>query len=174
MSEESTPTLINRVAQSKLVTLDLEKYYPEIEIHHFDLKDFLFQGFVLKEKEFRQSLKEHDWQQYKGGLLLIFCSTDAIIPRWAYMLVTGYASGIAKEIFSGTMQNYLQVHYQKVIAGMDAGEFEGKPVIIKGCSDREVPASAYVDITLRLAPVAASIMYGEPCSTVPVFKKPKI
>lgn len=164
-------TLINRVDQSGIVTIDLEKYYPPFQVLSFDLNDFLFHGLILKEKDFRQALKEHNWQQYKDAVVCVYCSSDAIIPIWAYMLVSSYASPVATEVFSGTATDWLRHYYHTALQNLDLQPFKDKKIVIKGCSDKEVPASAYADITGRLMPVAQSIMYGEPCSTVPVFKK---
>lgn len=165
--------LVNRVASSGLVTLKLEEYFPKEELASFDLKDFLFMGLILKEKDFREALKQHDWTQYEGKNLIILCSADAIIPVWAYMLVTAYASPFAKEIFQGNAEEFYKHIFQKELDKLDASEYEGKRIVIKGCSDKPVPPSAYVELTRKLQPFALSIMYGEPCSTVPIFKRPK-
>lgn len=166
-------TLVNRVASSGLITLNLENYYPTKEIVVFDIKDYLFMEMILKEKEFRQKLKELDWSVYEDKIVLINCTTDAIIPVWAYMLVASALDGVAATTFSGDMSSYLSHHYQAVIASMDLSEYEGQKIVIKGCSDKEVPPSAYSFLTYRLKSLAQSIMYGEPCSTVPIYKKPR-
>jgi Protein of unknown function (DUF2480) len=166
--EEST--LVNRVANSGLITFNLEDYYPRAEIAHFDLKNFLFMELILKEKDFREALKSHDWTQYEDKIVLVYCSTDAIIPMWAYMLAATHLQPIAAEIFQGTQEAYLVNAYQKALAKIDPTDFAGKKMVIKGCSDKPVPAAAYLEITRILRPVAQSIMYGEPCSTVPIFK----
>lgn len=171
MSEQP---LVNRVANSGLINFNLEEHYPEQEFASFDLKDYLFQGLILKEKDFRKSLKEIDWTTYQDKILLVYCSTDAIIPVWAYMLVSAYAEEYAHEIFQGSKEEYLKHHYQNFIATIDAESFSQKRVVIKGCSDKAVPPSAYLAITRKLKPYAQSIMYGEPCSTVPIFKRPRI
>ena len=165
--------LVNRVASSGLVTLKLEEFFPKEELALFDLKDFLFMGLILKEKDFREALMEHDWAQYEGKNLAIFCSADAIIPVWAYMLVTVYAAPFAKEIFQGTADEFHKHIFQKALDQVDASQYEGQRIVIKGCSDKPVPPSAYVELTRKLQPYALSIMYGEPCSTVPIFKRPK-
>jgi hypothetical protein len=165
--------LVNRVAASGLITIKLEEYFPTTPLAHFDLKDYLFKELILKEKDFRESMKAHDWSQYEGKVLLVYCSTDAIIPMWAYMLVATYAAPVAQEVFQGGALNYYQLHYANAIHQMDISGYEDQRIIIKGCSDHPVPASAYLDLTKRLRPVAKSIMYGEPCSTVPIFKKPR-
>jgi hypothetical protein len=166
--------LVNRVDQSGLITIDLEKYYPNQAIYTFDIKDYLFHGLILKEKDFRDALKQHDWLQYKEGILCVLCSTDAIIPVWAFMLVNTYAVTQASEIFTGSQEEYIKAHYRKLIGSLDIEQYIDARVVIKGCSNKPVPASAYADITTKLSPHAQSIMYGEPCSTVPVFKRPRV
>ena len=166
--------LINRVAQSGIITINLEQYYPESEISKFDLKDFLYMDLILKEKDFRQALKELDWAVYQDKVLLIFCSNDAIIPQWAYMLVASHAEEYAKETYAGNLEAYLNHHYQNVIEGLDVSSYTDKRIVIKGCSNKPVPAGAYQNITRKLKPLALSIMFGEPCSMVPIYKKPKL
>lgn len=165
-------TLVNKVANSKLITFKLEDYWPEAAFATFDLKDYLFMELILKEKDFRAAIKDHDFSQYKDKVLLVFCSADAIIPAWAYMLVAAAASPFSAEIYQGTEEEYLRQHYHQTIAGLDSQAFADQRVVIKGCGDKNVPASAYLDITAKLRPVARSVMYGEPCSTVPVYKRP--
>ncbi len=166
------PTLVNRVAQSGLITIDLETFYPEGEIVPFDLKDYLFMGLILKEKDFREALKGHDWAQYSGKNIAVFCSADAIIPLWAYMLVTAYAAPYARDVFQGVPEAFVEAAFLKKIAALDITPYEGRRLVIKGCSNRPVPPAAYVEITRRLQPIAQSILFGEPCSTVPVYKRP--
>lgn len=166
--------LVNRVANSGLVTLKLEDYYPTNEIIHFDLKDYLFQGLILKEKDFRTALKEYDWSSLNETTLLVYCSTDAIIPVWAYMLVASYAAKFTDKVYQLSETEYLKKHFSDMIASIDISEYEGQKMVIKGCSDKPVPPSAYLDIMTRLEGIAQSVMYGEPCSTVPVYKRPKI
>ena len=165
--------LVNRVANSGLVTLDLEEFYPAGAVVPFDLKDYLFMELILKEKDFREALKAHDWAQYTGKNLVVFCSADAIIPVWAYMLVATYAAPYADDIALATPEQFVEIAFLKKIAALDIAEYEGQRVVVKGCSDKPVPPSAYLEITRRLQPVALSILYGEPCSTVPVYKKAK-
>ena len=165
--------LVNRVAESSLVTLNLEDYFPKAPIIAFDLKDFLFQGLILKEKEFRAALKEYQWPKLQDGYLALYCSTDAIIPTWAFMLVAAYATPYAKEIFMGDTDRFLQHYYTGLLSKLELGHLNGSRVVIKGCSNKPVPTSAYVDLTTKLQPLAQSIMYGEPCSTVPIFKRPR-
>ena len=172
MSDQNN-ILVNRVANSGLITLNLESYFPEGDMVVFDIKDYLFQGLILKEKEFRKALKEYDWKQYQGKILLVLCSTDAIIPVWAYMLISAYARPYTSDVYAGSREDYLKAFYYKVIKDMDMAEYKGKRVVIKGCSKRPVPASAYLQLTEALQPVVQSLMYGEPCSTVPIFKRPR-
>ncbi|MEL6143260.1 MAG: DUF2480 family protein, partial [Bacteroidota bacterium] len=121
----------------------------------------------------RTALKEHDWNQYQDKILLVYCSTDAIIPVWAYMLVAASAQGDASQVFQGTEEAFLTNHYEKVITNLPLAEYEDKRIVVKGCSDRPIPASAYLTVTAHLQAVAKSIMYGEPCSTVPIWKRPR-
>lgn len=163
--------MVNRVANSNLVTIDLENFYPEGDIVAFDLKDYLFMELILKEKEFREALKGHDWEQYAGKNLAVFCSSDAIIPMWAYMLVASYAAPFARDIVQGHPDQFAEMAFMKKLASLNPDDFVDKRLVIKGCSDKPVPPSAYLEITRLLQPVARSIMFGEPCSTVPVYKK---
>ena len=164
--------LVNRVAQSGIITLNLEEHYPSSEVKTIDLKDYLFQGLILKEKDFRTALKEHDWSIYEDRILCVYCSTDAIIPTWAYMLVASHASSYAQAIFQGSQEEYLKFHYYNVLASFDVSQYTDQRIVIKGCSNVPVPPSAYARLTELLRPVAKSIMFGEPCSTVPIYKKP--
>ena len=170
MSTAEKP-LVNRVASSGLITFNLENYYPAKPIYHFDLKDYLFRELILREKDYRSALAEHDWEQYRDGVFLVYCSTDAIIPVWAYMLVTRYVVDICDEIHLGDESSFLRSHYREVADGLDTAPYVDQRVIVKGCSEKPVPASAYLDISRKLLPVVKSLMYGEPCSTVPIFKK---
>lgn len=170
----SDQPLVNRVANSGLITLNLEEFFPAEEVMAFDLKDYLFMELILKEKDFRQALKAHDWTQYEGKNLAVFCSTDAIIPVWAYMLVAAYASPHVVQIFQGNPETFYQVAFQMALTRINGADYEQKRVVIKGCSNKPVPPSAYVELTRRLRPYAQSIMYGEPCSTVPIFKRPRV
>ena len=163
--------LVNRVAGSGLITLNLEDFFPKEELATFDLKEYLFMELILKEKDFRAALTEHDWQQYESKNLVVFCSADAIIPVWAYMLVTAYAASYAKYIFQGTAEEFYKMAFQLALSNIDEKKYENQRIVIKGCSDKPVPPSAYVELTRKLQPYAKSIMYGEPCSTVPIFKK---
>ena len=165
--------LVNRVAASGLITIKLEDFFPEVDIATFDLKDYLFMEMILKEKDFRTALKEHDWSQYEGKVLLVFCSTDAIIPMWAYMLVAAYATPFVKTLFQGNEAQYYQSAFDKILSELDIEPYKGQRLVIKGCGEKQVPASAYLELTRLLQPHAKSIMYGEPCSTVPIFKMKK-
>lgn len=163
--------IINKVANSGLVTFNLEDYYQPGERVELDIKDTLFMGLILKEKDFRQWIKEHDWEQYRSKNVAVFCSADAIVPTWAYMLVASKLSGIAGHFVFGDLKLLEFSLYQKALAGVELSEFEDKRVVIKGCSEKQVPESAYVEISRILLPVVKSLMFGEPCSTVPVYKK---
>jgi hypothetical protein len=163
--------IVNKVAQSALVTLDLEKFYPEEELVTFDVKDYLFMELILKEKEYRETLKNLDWSIYKNKNVAITCSVDAIIPLWAYMLAVTYLEPFAKDIIFGTADEVFNILFLRKLQQIDAKEYEDKRVVVKGCGDKQIPATAFVEITKILTPVVKSIMYGEPCSTVPIFKK---
>lgn len=166
--------LINRVANSGLITINLEEFFPKEKLVVFDLKDYLYKELILKEKDFRIALKELDWSQYEGVNLLVICSADAIIPVWAYMLVAGYAEPFANEIFQGDETTFYKVAFENALRDFDGAQYEGRKIIIKGCSNKPVPPAAYVMLTKKLRPFAQSIMYGEPCSTVPIFKRPRV
>jgi hypothetical protein len=163
--------LRNKVAESGIITINLESYFPQEEVCSFDIKDFLFMEMLLKEKEFRTALDNHDWEQYKNKHVAIFCSTDAIIPMWAYMLVASRLTPVAKSVFEGTINELFKKVFLDNIASIDESEFEEKRVVIKGCGDKEIPAYAYTAISNKLLSKVKSLMYGEPCSTVPVYKK---
>jgi hypothetical protein len=165
--------LVNRVKKSPLVTLNLETYYPDGNIVAFDLKDYLFKGLILREKEFRAAIDEINWEEFRDNLLCVYCSTDAIIPVWAYMLVATKAEPHAQDCFFGKKEQFLQYYFKKQIENEDWSKYQDGLIVIKGCSEKEVPRSAYFDLTLALKPYAKSIMFGEACSTVPVYKKKK-
>lgn len=169
----NTDTIINKVQQSGLVTIDLEDYFHTGEKVLFDIKNYLYQGIILKEKDFRTFLKEHDWEQYVGKNVAITCSVDAIIPTWAYMLVTTKLQPHANMTVSGTLKDLHVKIFSDAISKINVQEFNQSKVVIKGCGKLEVPVSAYVELTNKLLPVVSSIMYGEPCSTVPVYKQLK-
>ena len=164
--------LVNKVAQSGLLTFNLEDLYPaEGKVVSFDLKDHLFKGLILREKDFREALAATEWSQYSGKILAVYCSADAIIPNWAWMLVAANAEPFAEKVIMGDPAIALRRYYSDVLAKTDLSAYADQRVVIKGCSDKEVPAEAYLEITQLLRPIAKSIMYGEPCSTVPVYKK---
>ena len=167
MSEE----IVNRVAQSKLLTFDLEDYYPQGKRVLLDIKDWLYEGFILREKEFRNHVSSHDWAQYTDAYVALHCSTDAIVPGWAYMLIATELHPFAKKTVQGNLEQMETTLYQSVIENMDISKFEDKSVIIKGCSTKPVPPNAYLWIPNRLLGVAKSVMYGEACSSVPLFKR---
>jgi hypothetical protein len=162
--------LVNKVANSGLVTLDLEKYIPREEIVSFDLKDHLFMGLILKEKDFREALKNLDWSIYSGRNVSVTCSVDAIIPLWAFMLVVTYLEPVAHDVYVGTATEMYKHSFLKNISRIDAGEFAGQRIVVKGCGEVSIDNYAYAEITRLLRPVVKSIMYGEPCSTVPIYK----
>jgi len=163
--------IVNKVADSGIVTLDLEQFYPKGEIAVFDMKDHLFMGLILKEKDFRTTLQNLDWEQFRDKNVAVTCSADAIIPVWAYMLVASYMQPLAKEIVFGNVQTLVRTLISQNLSKIDATEYEDKRVVIKGCGEISIPDAAYMEITAKLRPFAKSIMYGEPCSTVPIFKK---
>ncbi|WP_036151132.1 DUF2480 family protein [Maribacter forsetii] len=163
--------IVNKVAQSKLITFNLEDYYPKGNRVVLDIKDWLFEGFILKEKEFRAFVEAHDWSQYEGAYVAMQCSTDAIVPGWAYLLLSMKLSGIAKKAVQGSLVDLETSIYQSIIENIDVSEYQDKLLIIKGCSNKPVPSNAYLFLAERLKPVAKSIMYGEACSSVPLFKR---
>ena len=167
MAEE----IVNRVANSKLVTFNLEDYYPEGKRVLFDIKDWLFQELVLREKDFRVFVKAHDWSQYQDSYVALTCSTDAIVPAWAYMLITTSIESFAEKTVVGTLENLETAIYQDIINGLDVSGLKDKPVIIKGCTNKPVPLNAYILLTAKLKAVAKSVMYGEACSSVPLYKR---
>lgn len=164
-------TIVNKVAQSGLVTLDLADFYPEGEIVTFDVKDYLFMELILKEKEYRETLKNIDWSSFKNKIVAMTCSADAIIPLWAYMLAVSHLEPYAKDIIFGNADQVLKILFLKRLQQIDPKEFSDKRVVIKGCGDKLIPEAAFVEITKILRPEVKSIMYGEPCSTVPIYKK---
>ena len=163
--------IINKVSLSTLETVDLEKFYPTEEIIVFDLKPYLYMELILKEKDFRTSLQEVDWHTYAGKIVAVTCTADAVIPVWAYMLVASYLEPFAKDIIMGDETAAVKQILLKRIGSINPDEYKDKRVVIKGCGDLAIGDFAYMEITRLLRPVAKSIMYGEPCSTVPIFKK---
>lgn len=162
---------VNKVAESGLISFDLEAYYPKGEIKTFDLKEYLFMGLILKEKDFRAALLITNWAPYTNAHVAITCSADAIIPMWAYMLVASYLQPIAANVVFGDEQKLISTILLKNLAAVKGEEYTDKRVVVKGCGEITIPESAYVEITNILRPFAKSIMFGEPCSTVPIYKK---
>lgn len=162
---------VNKVSESGIVSLNLEDYYPKEEIALFDLKDYLFMGLILKEKDFRESLKNLDLSPYNDKIVAVTCSADAVIPMWAYMLTVSYLQPVAKEVVFGTEEEVKKALLLKNIAQLPVSEFTDKRVVIKGCGEIPVGEAAYLQATQLLRPVVKSIMYGEPCSTVPIYKR---
>jgi hypothetical protein len=163
--------IINKVANSGLITFDLEDLYHRGERVVYDLKDNLFMGMILKEKDFREFLKNHDWTQYAGKNIAITCSEDAIVPTWAYMLLTLKLQPVANLVVFGTLEELENKLFFDALNKVDVETFRGARVVVKGCSKVPVPTAAYVEITRLLQPVVQSLMFGEPCSTVPLYKR---
>lgn len=166
-------TIVNKVAESGIITLDLSNYLPNEEaMVAFDFKPFLFREMILREKDFRASMKEHDWSQYQGKNVSIVCSVDAVIQMWAYMLVATNLQGIAASVYVGSKEEHLKKIIADNINQINQEDYKDKRVVLKGCGDIAVPEIAYVTATDKLKPVVKSLMYGEPCSTVPIYKQP--
>jgi fructose-1-phosphate kinase PfkB-like protein len=163
--------IINRVANSALITIDLTDYAPKETIAILDVKDFLFEGIILKEKEFRNTLKEFDFSFYTDKIVALYCSSDAIVPMWAFMLLTSYLNNSASKIHFGTKEEVFQKIFSDNIDAIDATEFENKKVIVKGCGRVPLTETLYIAITKKLQNTVSSLMFGEACSAVPVFKK---
>lgn len=164
-------TIVNKVAESGIITLDLAEYLPKTEVVVFDMKPFLFREMILREKDYRAALPTHDWQQYSGKHVAVLCSADAIVPVWAYMLAATYLQQVAASVYFGTAEELTKSLLLKNIEALPQDDYTDKRVVIKGCGDTPIPDAAYVAITNHLKPVVKSLMYGEPCSTVPVYKK---
>ncbi|MBB5622374.1 hypothetical protein HDE69_003449 [Pedobacter cryoconitis] len=163
--------IVNKVASSGLVTFNLELYYDQGERVVYDIKENLFHGLMLREKDFREFIKTHDWASYTGKNVAVICSADAIVPTWAYMLLANKLKPFANEVVFGGLDTLEAVLFSKALAKVDLSVYQDARVVVKGCADIDVPVSAYVEITSLLTPVVKSIMYGEPCSTVPIFKR---
>lgn len=163
--------IINRVAQSKLVTFDLEDYYPKGERKVVDIKDWLYEGIILREKEFRDHVDAHDWAMYQDAYVALHCSTDAIVPGWAFMLVSSKLAPYAQKVVVGGLEDLETALYQTILENLDVSDFTDKPVIIKGCSHKPVPANAYITAITKIQQVAKSVMYGEACSSVPLYRR---
>jgi hypothetical protein len=167
MSDE----IVNRVANSKLITINLEDYYPKGTRTVIDIKNWLFQELILKEVDFREHLKNHNWSQYNNHYVALTCSVDAVIPAWAYMLITTYISPFAQKVVVGNVALLETSIFQEIINNLNIEEFKNKPIIIKGCSNKPIPETAYLQLINKLQPIVKSIMFGEACSTVPLFKR---
>ena len=169
MAEE----IINRIANSNLTTIDLEDFYPKGNRIVFDIKGWLYEELILREKDFRESVKNHDWSQYQDSYVALTCSSDAIIPSWAYLLLTVELTPFAKQVVVGDLALLETVIYQDIINQIDISDYQDKPIIIKGCTNKPIPSSAYTLLIQKVKPVAKSVMFGEACSTVPLYKKKK-
>lgn len=168
MAEE----IVNKVAgNTNLITFDLEDYYPKGNRILFDIKDWLYEGLILREKDFRKQVADHDWSQYQDTYVALTCSTDAIIPGWAYLLVTSVVFPFAKKVTVGSLEIMETVLYEEIIRDLDVSKYQNKFIIIKGCANKPVPQGAYIALIQKLQPVAKSLMYGEACSSVPLYKK---
>jgi hypothetical protein len=168
---EIQENFVNKVAASGLVTLNLEEYFHQGERVVYDIKDNLFHGLMLREKDFREFIKSHDWSLYTDKNIAIICSADAIVPTWAYMLLATKMKPYANEVVFGSLETLEATLFVRALAKIDISAFANERVVVKGCADIEVPTAAYVEITNLLSPVVKSIMYGEPCSTVPIYKR---
>lgn len=165
--------IVNKVKQSKLETVDLEKFAEGIVIKELDLKDYLFHEMILKEKDFREYMDQHKWSEYDGAYLTIYCSTDAIIPKWAYMLVVQHAQDHARNVYFGSREEALKQLFREKLDLVKWDKYDGKFVLLKGCSKMDVPPDVYMYATKKLLPHVQKLMYGEACSNVPVYKKPR-
>jgi len=166
-----TDEITNRVANSKLQVIDLEDFYPEGKRVALDIKDWLWEGLVLREKDFRNHVTEHDWSQYQDAYVALYCSTDAIVPDWAYMLISVKLQGIAKLIVVGNLEHLESIIYAQIISELNTSDYKDMPVIIKGCSNKPVPVNALVLLSQKLKPITKSLMFGEACSSVPLYRK---
>ncbi|MEZ4688002.1 MAG: DUF2480 family protein [Bacteroidia bacterium] len=162
--------IVNRIAQSPIVTFKLEEHIPAGERVELDIKPVLFMEMILREKDFRAWVKEHDWEQYAGKHVALTCSVDTVIQTWAWMILTTQLAPFAKTVMVGTLEELEKALWQKKLAEIDFSQFEGKPVVVKGCSTQPVPPSVYAETARLLLPYAKKISFGEPCSTVPVWK----
>ena len=163
--------IVNRVANSALVTIDLEDFYPEGNRVILDISQWLFEGIVLREKDFRNNIKNHNWSQYQDCYLALTCSTDAIVPGWAYMLISIELVPFARKAVVGSLETLESILFSEVINTLYLSDFKNKSVIVKGCAHKPIPQNAFVLLSQKLQPIAKSIMYGEACSSVPLFKK---
>lgn len=169
MAEE----IVNRVAKSPIKTFNLEELYRAGERFEIDIQQWLYEGFILKEKEFRQALKDYDWSKYDNGFVALHCSSDAIIPAWAYMLISTYLHPVCQKVVIGSLQDLENVLFAETIKDLNVSDYANKPVIVKGCSEKPVPETAYILLIQKLQPVVKSLMFGEACSAVPLYKPKK-
>ena len=163
--------IINKVAQSGLVSFDLAELYPQGERVLYDIKDNLFHGLILREKDFRDFIKEHNWEQYSGKHVAITCTADAIVPTWAYMLLANRLAPFATTVIFGDLESLETILFERALEKLDIEKYRDQRIVIKGCGDIAIPESAFINLTVRLTTVSKSIMYGEPCSTVPIYKR---
>ena len=164
--------IVNRIANSPIITFKLEEHFPQGERVLLDIKDQLFRGLILREKDFRAFVKEHDWAQYQDTYIAVTCSADAIIPMWAYMLLAVKLEPYARHIAFGDLEVLEKELWQQVLDGMDFSEFEDRPIVIKGCANIKIPEAIYMEAARRIKPFAKKLSFGEPCSTVPLYKRP--
>ena len=164
--------IVNRVAESAIEVVDLASFAPAEPVVPFDLAPHLYKGLILKEREFRHALKEHDWSAYRDRDVAVFCSADALIPTWAYMLVAAKLDGVAASVTAGSVAEVERARFQDALAAADWSRYDGVPVVVKGCGNDVVPVDAFVQVTQKLLGVASKVMYGEPCSSVPVWRRP--
>ena len=169
MAEE----IVNRVKKSRTKLLDLEDHYRDLQLAELDIEPFLYEGLILREKEFRKSVDEFDWNKFKGKLVRVFCSVDAIVPTWAYMLIASKLAPVTRGVGFGSDREFKLTIFEEIISSIDFSEYDNERVIIKGCSEVEVPENVYLRLTAKLQAYAKVIMFGEPCSTVPVYRKPR-
>ncbi len=169
MAEE----IINRITKSPLMTIDLEELYPIGKRVILDISQWLYEGLIVREKDFRKSIQNHDWEQYKNSYVALTCETDAIVPSWSYMLITTELANFALKIVVGDLEMLETIIFQEIIASLDTNKYKDKPVIIKGCSEKPIPETAQVQLIEKLLPTARTIMFGEACSTVPLYKRKK-
>lgn len=163
--------IVNKVATSGLITIDPEDFFVPGDRILFDLKEWLFEELILKEKDFREQLKNHNWSQYQNKFIALTCSADAIVPTWAFMLVATHLEPVAKKVVFGDLKKLEEEIFHQQLSKINMENYRDQRVVIKGCSNVAVPAAVYVELTALLQPIVKSIMYGEPCSTVPVYKR---
>lgn len=163
--------ITNRVEQSDILVFNLEEFWDERPIVELDIEPFLFEGMVVREKDFREKVRDHDWQQYEAAHVAVFCSADAIVPTWAYMLIATKLDSVARSVTTGQKEDLLREHFARALEAADLSEYRDRPVVIKGCGSKLVPPSAYVLATEKLQGVASKLMYGEPCSSVPLWRR---